>query len=153
MNFLDVRGHALFVQAVGDRDSLRMVGDGDVLVAEFARRFSHLLDRVLSVAGRAVHLEVALHILQGHQMRQLVAFSGGDFPGVFAQLGRDEIQLQLRIDLFFGAPSHALFTLQGSQSVFIEGESHVVGAPAEGHVVLFRPGKIKQRSAKIFFFE
>ena len=46
-----------------------MVGDGDVLVAKFARRFSHFFNRVLSVAGRAMHLEVALHILQSDQMR------------------------------------------------------------------------------------
>ena len=137
VNFLDVCGHALFVQAVGHRDGFRMVGDGNVLVAEFARGFRHFFNRVLSIARRAVHLEVALHVFQGDQMRQFVIFGGGDFAGVFAQLGRDEVQLEFRVDLFFRASGHALFALQGCQRIFIEGETHVVGAAAEGHVVLF----------------
>ena len=82
-----------------------------------------------------------------------MVFGGSDFAGVFAQLGRDEIQLEFRINLFFGAPGHALFTLQSSQGIFVERKSHVIGAPAQGHVVLFRPGKIKQGSAEVFFFE
>ncbi len=70
-------------------------------------------------------------------MRQLVVFGGGNFAGVLAHLRRDEIELELRIDLFFGAAGDALFTLQGSQCIFVERESHVVGAAAERHVVLF----------------
>src|SRR5712664_1139264 len=86
-------------------------------------------------------------------MRQLVVFGGGDFAGVFAQFGRDKVQLQFRVNLFFAAPGHAFFTLQGGQSIFIQRESHIVGAAAQGHVVLFRAGKVKQRGAEVLFFQ
>src|SRR6266481_6581873 len=86
-------------------------------------------------------------------MRQFVVLGGGNFAGVFAQFGRDEIQLQLRIYLFFGASGDTPFTLQGSQRVYIEREPHVVRAPAQRHVVLFRAREIQQGGAKVFFFE
>ena len=137
VDLFDMRRHALLVQAVGDRDCFRMVGDSDVLVAKLAGRFRHLFNRVLAVAGRAVHLQVALHVLQGNQLRQLMVFGGRNFAGILSQLGRDEIQLQFRINLFFGPPSDALFTLEGCERVFVERKPHVVGAAAQCHVVLF----------------
>src|SRR5260370_9432078 len=86
-------------------------------------------------------------------MRQLVVLGGGNFAGVFAQFGRDEIQLQLRIYLFFGASGDTPFTLQGSQRVFIEREPHVVRAPAQRHVLLFLARELQQGGAEVFFFE
>src|SRR6266581_6737443 len=86
-------------------------------------------------------------------MRQLVVFGGGDFSGILAQFGRNEIQFQFRINLFFAAPGDALFSLERRERVFVERQPHVVGAAAQRHVVLFRAGKIKQGSAKVFFFE
>src|SRR6266581_2770865 len=86
-------------------------------------------------------------------MRQLVIFGGGDFAGVFPQFGRNEIQLQLRINLFFAASGDALFTLERRERVFVERQPHVVGAAAQRHVVFFRAGEIEQGGAKVFFFE
>ena len=100
-----------------------------------------------------MHLQVALHVLQGDQVRQLVVFGGGDLAGILAQLWRDEIQLQLRIDLFLGAACDTFLTLQGCQSIFVEGEPHVVSPPAQRHVVFFRAGKIEQGRAEILFLQ
>src|SRR6266702_3666830 len=94
VDFLDVRRHALFIEPIGYGDGFRMVGDGNVVVAELPGRFGHFLDRILAVARRGVHLQVALHILEGDEMRKFVIFGGGDFAGVFAQFRRDEIELQ-----------------------------------------------------------
>src|SRR6266702_3922931 len=74
-----------------------MVGDGNVVVAELPGRFGHFFDRILAVARRGVHLQVALHVLEGDQMRKFVVFGGGDFAGVFAQFRRDEIELPFRL--------------------------------------------------------
>ena len=120
VDFFDVRRHALFVQPVGDCNRFRMVRNCNVLVAKVLGRFRHFFDRVLPVAGRAVHLQVALHVFQRDQMRQHVMFGGSDLAGVFAQLRRDEIQFQFRIDLFFGASGDALFPLQRRQRIFVE---------------------------------
>src|SRR5712691_9898194 len=86
-------------------------------------------------------------------MRQLVVFGGGDFSGILAQLRRNEIQFQFRVNLFFAAPGDAFFSLERCERVFVERQPHVVGAAAQRYVVFFRAGKIKQGGAKVFFFE
>src|SRR2546430_10652542 len=59
---------------------------------------------------RSVHLEVALHVFQGDQMRQFVIFGGGDFAGVFAQLGRD--RKSTRLNSSHSQISYAVFCLK-----------------------------------------
>src|SRR6266446_2834916 len=128
-----------------------MVGDGNVVVAELPGRFGHFFDRILAVAGRGVHLQVALHILEGDQFRKFVVFGGGDLAGIFAQFRRNEIELQFRIDFFFRPARDALFAFQCSQRVFVERVAHLVGAAAERDVVLFRTGKVKSAAPKFSF--
>ena len=56
---LDVLEGALFIEAVGHGQVLRVVGDGDVLVAVGERGFGHLADGVAAVGGGGVHVHVA----------------------------------------------------------------------------------------------
>ena len=58
----DLLERALFVEAVGHGQILRVVGDGDVFVAALQRRLGHLADRVAAVAGRGVHVHVAANV-------------------------------------------------------------------------------------------
>ena len=55
-DLLNLFEHALFVQSVGHRDRLAVVRQRNVLVAEFPRGFSHLLDGVAAVARGGMHL-------------------------------------------------------------------------------------------------
>src|SRR6266851_1087358 len=119
VDFLDVRRHPFFVQSIRHGDGFRMVGDGNVVVAELPGRFSHFFDRILAVARRRVHLQVALYVLERNEMRKFVLFGGGDFACVFAQFRRNEIKLQFRIDFFFRPARDALFAFQCGQSVFV----------------------------------
>ena len=153
MNLLDVRRGALFVEPIRHRHRFRMVRNRDVFVTQLARRFRHFFDGIFPVACCRVHLQIALDVLQRQQVRQLVLLRCRDFAGVFPQLGRDIVQLEPRVNLFFGAPRHRLIALQRCQRVFIQRQSHVVRAPSQHHVVLLRAREIHQRRAKILFFE
>ena len=53
---------AFVVKPVGERQVLRVVGDGHVLVAAFAGRFGHLFDRVAAVGFHGVHVHVAANV-------------------------------------------------------------------------------------------
>ena len=53
---------AAFVQAVGHRQRLAVIGDGDVLQAQFPRRFPQRPHVVAPVGFGAVHVQVATQI-------------------------------------------------------------------------------------------
>ncbi len=125
-----------------------MIGDGDIFVTQFARGFGHFLNGAFAVAGRRVHVEIALDVLAAHQVRQAVAFRGFDLTGVFADFRRDEVQLELGVDFFFRAPGDAALALQRGQRVFVQSEAHIIGAAAQIDVVFARSGEVQQSSAK-----
>src|SRR6202030_3679219 len=91
---------ARFVHAVGERQRLAVVGDGDVLVSESARRGGHGFDRVLAVSGRGMHLQIAAKVAQLDEVWKLVLRGGLDFTAVLAQLRRNEVETELRVDFF-----------------------------------------------------
>ena len=107
VNFANLLERALFVQAVGDGDGFAVIGEGDVFVAQRAGRGGHLLDGVSAVAGGGVHLQVAANVGEFDEVREAMFFGGFDLAGVFAQLGRNEIELELGVDLFFGGAGDA----------------------------------------------
>jgi len=112
VQILDVLGHAFLVQPIGDSDGFRMVGDGDISVAQRFGGRGHFLDGVFSVAGGSVHLQVALHVRAFDEMRKLVPFGGFNFAAAFAQLRFDVVELQFVVDFFFGTSGNALFPFQ-----------------------------------------
>src|SRR2546421_11328734 len=80
-----------------------MVRNGDVLMSQLARRFSHFLNRAFAVASRGVHVQIALDVLAAHQIGQTMLLGSFDFTGILANFGRDKIQFELAVDLFFRA--------------------------------------------------
>src|ERR1700694_509493 len=86
-------------------------------------------------------------------MRELVLLRGGDFAGVFAQFWRNVVELEFRIDLYFGAARDGLFPLQCREGVLIERVAHLVGTAAQGNVVFFRTGEVKKRGTKTLFLQ
>ena len=69
-----------------------MVGDAEILQAEFLRRVRHLRERAAAVAGGGVTMKGAAQIFLLDQARQAPFRGGFEFAGIFAQLRRDVIQ-------------------------------------------------------------
>ena len=90
---LDVDDGALVVESVGEGQVLGVVGDGHVFVAARLGGLGHFLDGVLAIGFDGVHVHVALQILLGDQHRQRVVLGGFDLAEIFAQFGRDVVEL------------------------------------------------------------
>ena len=85
---------------------------------------------------------------QLQQLRQGVVLGGLDFSLVFAQLRRNEIELELGVNLLFTLAGHRLVVLQIGQAVFAERETHLQGALAQRHVVRLGAGEVLHGRAK-----
>ena len=81
---------------------------------------------------------------------QGVGRGGVDFAQVFAQLGRNVVELELGVDFFFGFSRDRLFGVERGQAVLAEGVTHLQRALAQGHVVGFRAGEILHGGAEGF---
>src|ERR1035438_2810552 len=62
--------HAFLIQPVGHGKRLGVVRDGDVLVAECARRLGHFLQAGATIGFGGVHVQVALDVAGLHQFGQ-----------------------------------------------------------------------------------
>jgi hypothetical protein len=140
-NALNVCQGALVIEAVGEGQILGVVGDGHVFVAARLGGFSHFFDGVLAVGFDGVHVHVALKIVKRDQSGQRVFFRGIDLAQIFAQLGRNVIELELGVDLFFALAGDRLLGFEIGEAVFVEGVTHLEGALAQGNVVAFDPVK------------
>ncbi len=78
-----------------------MIRDGEVLIAEAARRLHHALAGVASVAPGGVGVQIAANVGQCQELRQPVLFGLGHFASVLAQFGRDVRELETRVDDVF----------------------------------------------------
>ena len=153
VDFLDLFERALFVEAVRDGHGLAVIGQRNIFVAQILRRQRHFLDRVLAVARRGVHLQVAANVIQLDQIGQAMLGGRVDFARVFAQFRRNVVEAQLGVNLLLGRASHGPLALERRQRVFVQRVAHLVGAAAQRDVVFLRSGEIEQRGAKAFLFE
>ena len=88
-----------FVEAVGHRQRLAVIGDGDVAVARGARRAGHRLDVGAPVGRGRVHVEIAAQVgSRVTQARQRALFGRLDLAAVLAQLRRDRAPGRARVD-------------------------------------------------------
>ncbi len=85
-----------------------------------------------------------------YELRQFVGFGGFDFAGHFAKFRLDVVEAELGVDFLFGLAGDDFAAFQRGQCVFIQRPAHVEGAAAEGDVVSFGAGEIKQRGAEVF---
>ncbi len=111
-NALDVFDGALVVEAVGKCQVLRVVGDGHVLVAILLGGRGHFFDGVAAVSFDGVHVDVALQVGLGDQIGQGMGLGGVDFTEIFAQLGRNVIELEPGVNLFLGFSRDRLFGIE-----------------------------------------
>ena len=59
----------LVIETVGEGQILRVIGDGDVLVAALFGRGRHLVDGALPVGFDGMHVHFAANIIHGDQVR------------------------------------------------------------------------------------
>ena len=133
----------LRVEAERHRHALRMVRDGDVLVAQGARRVGHVLDRSFPIGGARVHLQVAANVLHLHEVREPMVAGERDLAARFAQLRRDPVEAELRIDLLFGLPGRTPRALE--EAVLVQLVALLLGDLAQLDVVRLGAGEIQQR--------
>ena len=79
-----------------------MVSDGEVFVASGECGFGHFADGVAAIGFDGVHVDVAADVGLGDEVREGVGEGGFEFAGVFSEFGRDPVQAECAIDLFFG---------------------------------------------------
>src|SRR5260221_13043442 len=131
-----MRFGALVVQAVGESQVLGVVSDGHVLVPVFAGGLRHLLDGAFAVGLHRVHVNVALKIGLGDQLRKFAFHGGLYFAAILAQFRRNEFEPQLFINLFLGLSRDALVVFHAYQAVFVERVALLKRALAQLHVVV-----------------
>ena len=68
------------VEAVGHRERLAVIGDGDVLAAEAMRGLRHRRQVVAAISLRRVHVQIATQIGQRDQCRQRPARAASTSP-------------------------------------------------------------------------
>ena len=95
-----------------------------------------------------MHVHVALYIGLRHQGGQCLICRSLDFALVFPQLGRNKIELELGIDLFFGFAGNWLLIVETCEAVFAQGETHLQSALTQGNVVSLGAGEVLQGGAE-----
>ncbi len=78
-----------------------MIGDGDVFVAERRRSLHHHSEAVAAIAVAGVHVEITTHVLPPHQDRKPSDRGLFHFAGVVPELGDDEVQPRISVDVLF----------------------------------------------------
>ena len=86
------------LEAAGVRRGLAVVGDADVLVAGRAAGQGELLDRVRAVGVTRVAVEKAAQVAPVEQTRQGVVLGGLDLALALAQLGRNAVEAERRVE-------------------------------------------------------
>ena len=147
-NSLNVLNRARIIQPIRERQVLRMVRNGHVLVPMLPRRLRHLHDCVSSVGLDGVHVHIAMQIFLRNQSWQLMLFRQINFPAVLAHFRRNVVQLQRCIDFLFRFSRHHLLIIQLGQTVFIQRVSQLERPLPQRHIVPLRSGKVLHRRPK-----
>ncbi len=144
----DVFEGALVVEAEGHREILRVVGDGDVLVAVGEAGFGHFADGVLAVGRDGVHVDIAADVLLLDEAWKRVLRGGFDLAAVLAQLGRNPVEVEGAVDVFFGCGGDLGAVIEAGERVLAERIAALERALAHGNVVHLGAGEVLQRGAE-----
>ena len=123
-----------------------MVGDRDVRVAEGARRVDHLRQRGFAVARVRVHLQVAVDLLEGDELRERVFLRERDLAAVFPHLRRNPVEAERGVDLLFRPARDTLRSPK--HTVLVELELLGLGDLAQLDVVRLRAGEVLHRGTE-----
>ena len=130
-----------------------MIGDAEILQAELLRRRGHFLEGIAAIARAGVTMKCAAQIFRLDQARQ-ASFGGGfDFAAIFAQLRRNEIEIERTIKLRFIPHFRnrvrrsilARDSFGGREPIFVQGPAALQRAISQDDIVLFASGKIAER--------
>ena len=86
IDFLHLFEKPFFIQSPGHSQGLAVIGNGNVLVSHGHPGSGHLLDRISTVGGRRMHVQVTSDIRQCHQVGQLAGFRFFNLPPVLSHL-------------------------------------------------------------------
>ncbi len=87
-------------------------------------------------------MHVAADVGWLNQHRQRVSGCGFDLAKILAQFGRDEVELQLGVNFFFGRARDRLLVFERSESIFVKREAHLKRALPQRYVVRLGAGEI-----------
>ena len=129
-----------------------MIGDAEILQAEFLRGLGHLGERAAAVARGGVVVESAAQILRLDEIGQRVLFRRGEFAAILAQLRLDVIETERAVEIALlvdlrapaGGVGPSAFSI-GAEPVFVERPAAGERALAHDDVVLLRAGEVVQR--------
>ena len=119
----------------------RVVGDRVIRIA-LARGRDHALERILPVAPRAMHVEIAAQIAERNGLRERAGERRIEFTDAEPHLGRDERQADRRIDLFLGAARRIRTARDVEHAVLAHAQPLAHRVLAQLDVVLSRTGKV-----------
>ena len=97
----DVFDRTFVVESVGEGQVLGVVSDGHVLIAARFGSLGHLFDGIAPVGLDGVHVDVALQIGLGKQLREGVIFREIDLTQILAHLRWDIVEVEFGVNLFF----------------------------------------------------
>ena len=123
-----------------------MVGDRVVRVAARGRRFDHLLERVLAVGrpGR-VRVQVAAHVADLDELRQLAAPRRLELAGRLAELGRDRRVAEVLVERVLVVGAEHVAGLNGRDAVLGDRQPAPLRLLAHRDVVILRAGEVLQQ--------
>ena len=140
LDLLELRGHAAVAEIVG------VVGDRVVRVAARDRRLDHLLQRALPVRGPVrVRVQVAAHLSELDELRQLPAPRRLELAVVLAQLRRDRLIAEELVQRVLVLRAEDVAGLDGGDAVLGDGQPAPHRVLAHRHVVLLRAGEVLQQ--------
>ena len=126
-----------------------MIGDGPVVAAQVDHGGNDVVEGIATVAPLGMVVKRAAEFGPFDQAGNAVFCGGLEFALVFAQLRRDEIEVELVVDFLLGGAGQQKggivgFGIGSEQTVFVEAQSAFDGALAHDDVVFLASGEIGQ---------
>ena len=147
-NARGVLERAALVEAVGHRQRLAVIGDGDVLAAPPSRAASAIV-RTSSLPSVSVLCMWRSPRRSARSIRRgsVRARGGVDLAAHLAQLRRHPVEAERRVDVFLALAGDAHVVGDPEQAVLVQLEAEADRAVAQRDVVRLRAGEVLQRGA------
>ena len=149
----DLRGEALFIEAVCLERCLRVVGDAEVFESEFLCGGDHVFESGAAVARCRVIVECASQVAPLNEVREFMFLGGIDFAPIFAEFRLYGVEIEGAVDVRLlvnlGQGLLEFASLGGTEAVFVERPATGESAGAHADIVLFAAGEIIQCEWKL----
>ena len=128
---------------MGYADVFGVIGDRDIFIAHRPCGLGHFLQRGLAIALLGVDMQVALHVLDPHELGKPSFFRRFDLTLVLAQFRLDIWKIELCVDIGFAASRDPLCTAK--HAVLVELQLALQAHRPDSDVVRLGPGEIDER--------